>query len=144
MLFKEIAGLSNNQFKRITGVARSTFNLMLRILEVNYALIHAKGGRESRLSLEDKLLIALSYWREYRTYAHIGISYGYSESQICRTIQQIEHVLIKSGKFNVCGKKKLFELNEESVLLIDATESPIQRPKKNRKSFSQEKREGIL
>ena len=63
MLFKEIAGLSNNQFKRITGVARSTFNLMLRILEVNYALIHAKGGRESRLSLEDKLLIALSYWR---------------------------------------------------------------------------------
>jgi hypothetical protein len=31
-----------------------------------------QGGRPSKLSLEDRLLMSLEYLREYRTYFHIG------------------------------------------------------------------------
>ena len=43
----------------------------------------------------------------------------------------IEDVLIKSGAFSLPGKKALLETdNEFEVILIDAAESPIERPKK--------------
>ncbi len=39
-----------------------------------------KTGRPSKLSTEDQLLITLEYWREYRTYFHLGNSWGVNES----------------------------------------------------------------
>ena len=40
-----------------------------------------------KLSIEDLLLAALEYLREYRTYAHIAASYGIAESNIYRGIK---------------------------------------------------------
>ncbi len=71
-----------------------------------------------KASLEDKLLIALSYWREYRTYAHIGVSYGYSESQVCRLVRWFEDILIASGSFTVGGKKELLTIDKEKSQLL--------------------------
>ena len=45
----------------------------------------AKGGRPNKLTIENMLLMTLEYLREYRTYAHIGMSYGLAESN---TIKQ--------------------------------------------------------
>jgi hypothetical protein len=43
--------------------------------------------------------------------------------------------LIKSGKFRVGGKKELAkESKEEKTMIVDATESAIERPKKNKKN----------
>ena len=56
-------------------------------------------GRPPKLSRADQLLMTLMYWREYRTEFHIGISYGVSEATVCRTIQKVEDVLVKSGNF---------------------------------------------
>jgi hypothetical protein len=43
-------------------------------------------------------------------------------------------VLIKSGVFSIPGKKQLFKSKMEyEVILIDASESPIERPKKSQK-----------
>ena len=40
-------------------------------------------------------------------------------------------LLIKSGEFSLPGKKELFKSDMEyEVILIDATESPVERPKK--------------
>ena len=128
--YTEVAKLSKTNFKRIVGVKRQTFDLMLKILSFAYAIKHEYGGSPDKLSLEDKLLIALNYWREYRTYAHIGVTYGYSESQVCRIVHWCEDILIKSGKFTVGGKRELLSINTDHLVLIDATESPIQRPKK--------------
>lgn len=130
MQYIAVSKLSNNKFKRIVGVKKQTFELMIRILAVAHAVKHEFGGSPDKASLEDKLLIALSYWREYRTYAHIGISYGYSESQVCRIVRWCEDILIASGSFTVGGKKELLTIDKENVILIDVTESPIQRPKK--------------
>ena len=41
-------------------------------------------------SIEDKLLIALEYLREYRTYFHLGRSYGVSESACYRACRWVE------------------------------------------------------
>jgi hypothetical protein len=74
--------------------------------------------------------MTLNYWREYRTYLHLGMSYGYSESQTFKIIRWVENTLIRSGVFSVPGKKKLYELDKEAVILMDVTESPIERPQK--------------
>jgi len=130
MKYEEVSKLSKGKFKRIVGIKKQTFDLMMKILSFAYAIKHESGVKPDKVSLEDKLLIALNYWREYRTYAHLGVTYGYSESQICRIIKWCEDVLIKSGKFTVGGKRELLHINSEHIILIDATESPIQRPKK--------------
>jgi len=130
MLYETVKGLSGGVFRRLVGVKRTTFEFMLKILSIQYALDHEFGGAPSRLSLEDKLLMTLCYWREYRTYLHLGISYGYSESQTFKIIRWVEDTLIKSGSLTVPGKKKLYELDKQAVILIDVTESPIERPQK--------------
>jgi len=81
--------------------------------------------------MEDRLLAALEYWREYRTYAHIAASYGISESNIYKSIRWIEDVLIKDGTFSLPGKKALLgDKIEYEVILVDATETPVERPKR--------------
>ncbi len=130
MFYKKLERLSSSEFKRLTGVKKQTFKLMVKILNVQYAVDHEFGGKPSKLTIEDKLLMTLEYWREYRTYFHIGNSYEYSESQAYKTIKWVETTLINSGVFNIPGKKKLHTLDKDAVVLIDVTESPIERPKK--------------
>lgn len=130
MFYETVKDLSNSVFRRLVGVKRSTFEFMLKILSVQYAIDHTLGGAPSKLTLENKLLMTLCYWREYRTYLHLGVSYGYSESQAFKIIRWVENTLIKSGSFTVPGKKKLYELDKEVVILMDVTESPIERPQK--------------
>ena len=102
------------------------------------------GGRPSKLSIENKILMTLEYLREYRTYAHIGASYGLSESKAFTNIRWVENVLIQSKEFSLPGKKALLKSDVEyKVILIDATETPIERPKKNSVNFIQEKRKNI-
>jgi len=55
----------------------------------------------------DQLLITLEYWREYRTYFLLGNSWGINESTAYRIVRKVENILIKSGLFNLPGKKAL-------------------------------------
>ena len=80
MKYEKIAEYSNAKFRRITGVKRATFEKMAEILRKGYAEKHRHRGRKPKLSIEDLLLAALEYLREYRTYAHIAASYGIAES----------------------------------------------------------------
>lgn len=134
MFYEKLERLSKSEFRRLTGVQKQTFKLMANILNVQYAVDHELGGKPSKLVIEDKLLMTLEYWREYRTYFHIGNSYGYSESQAYKTIRWVETTLISSGVFNIPGKKKLHTLDKDAVVLVDVTESPIERPKKKAKA----------
>jgi hypothetical protein len=130
MYYEKLEQKSETEFKRLTGVKRPTFKVMVDILEAQYLKDHELGGKPSKLPIKDKLLMTLEYWREYRTYFHIGNSYGYSESQAYKSIKWVENTLIKSGKFSLPGKKILHTLDKEALILIDVTESPIERPKK--------------
>ena len=130
-----VKSYSNTKFRRITGVKRATFEKMTEILIVALVKKLAKGGRKLTLSVEEMLLAALEYWREYRTYAHIAASYGIDESNIYRAIKWAEDILIKDGTFSLPGKKALLSKDADyEVILYDASESSVERPKKNRVS----------
>ena len=138
MKFDNVKHLKPEEFRRLTGVKLETFNTMVEI--VNQALKEkkAKGGRPNKLSPEDMILMTLEYLREYRTYFHISTSYGISESNCYYTIRFVEDTLIKSKHFSLPGRKQLLKSDMEyEVIVIDATESPIQRPKKSKDGSTQ-------
>lgn len=131
MKWKRISQLSAEEFRRLTGVKRETFAEMMTVLATARAKKKALGGRANKLGLEDTLLMALEYLREYRTYFHISQSYDVSESYAYKLIKWVEDTLIKSRVFSLPGRKALVKSDVEyEVILIDATESPVERPKK--------------
>ncbi len=133
MKYEKIADYSNTQFRRITGVKRATFQKMAEILQEAYFKKHRRRGRTPKLSIEDLLLATLEYLREYRTYAHIAASYGIAESNIYRGIKWVEDTLIQDGTFSLPGRKAPLKSDMEyGVILVDATESPIERPQKSK------------
>ena len=53
-------------------------------------------------------------------------------------------VSIKDGTFSLPGKKELLKSDTEyEVVLIDATETPVERPQKNKESITQERKKDI-
>jgi len=142
--YQRLAGLSDGHFRRLTGTKRSTFSEMTEILTAADEAKKALGGPKSKLCVEDRLLMALEYLREYRTYFHIAQSYGISESNAYKICKWVEDTLIKDKRFALPGKKALLESETEiEVVLVDATESPIERPKKDRDDTTQAKRNAI-
>jgi len=142
--YEKLSHLKDDLFRRLTGVSRSVFALMVEILSVADAKKKAKGGRKSHLCLEDRLLMALEYLREYRTYFHIAQNYGISESNAYKICKWVEDTLIKDKRFALPGRKALQESDTEyEVILIDASESPIERPKKDRNATTLAKRSVI-
>lgn len=128
MNYETVQTLKDEDFKRSTGVSRAMFDKMLKVICQGWR----DFGRKPKLSRADQLLLTLMYWREYRTEFHIGLTFGVSESTVCRTIQKVENVLMKSGEFRLPGKKALQSSDTTiEVVLMDATEQPIERPQKN-------------
>lgn len=131
MTYEQLKHLKPSAFKRRCGVQPDTFEQMTRLLRPQLDRSGKRGG-QPKLSVEDQLLLVLEYWREYRTQFHIGTSWGLSESAVCRLIRKVETLLIQSGQFSLPGKKQLYQNAERwDVLVVDVTESPVERPKKN-------------
>lgn len=128
MRYEIVQHLSDEEFKRATGVQRMTFNNMLTVVEGGLRTC----GRPPKLSRADQLLLTVLYWREYRTEFHLGLAYGVSDATVCRTIRKIEQVLIASPQCHLPGKKALFGSDVVlELVVVDATEQPIERPQKN-------------
>ena len=144
MKYDQIKELGEEKFRRLTGVKRPTFDKMIDILGEADKKKKVRGGRKNKLSLEDRLLMSLEYIREYRTYFHVSQSYGVSESTAYDTIKWIEETLIKHPDFALPGRKALLKSNMAyDVILIDATETPIERPKKSKNTITQGRRKDI-
>lgn len=131
MTYEQIKPLKPSTFKRKCGVHHETFEQMVEVLRPHLDRRGKRGG-QSKLSVEDQLLLVLEYWREYRTQFHIATSWGLSESAVCRLLHKVETLLMASGKFHLPGKKQLYQnAYTWDVVVVDVTESPIERPKKN-------------
>ena len=131
MKFEIVKGLDEEKFRRLTGVKRTTFDKMVSILEQSIQSRETAKGRKKKLSIENMLLMTLEYIREYRTYFHISQSYSVSESNAYKTVKWVEDTLIKHPDFALPGRKALLKNDMEyEVVLIDASETPIERPKK--------------
>jgi len=143
MRYKDTQKLSESQFLRLTGVKKPVFEKMLAVTTVAHERKKARGGRPDKLSVGDMLMMTLEYLREYRTYFHIGNNYGISESYAWKSTRRVEDTLIKSGEFSLPGKKELLKDDVKySVLQADATETPVERPKRGRKFGIRERKSG--
>ncbi len=142
MRYEKAKKLKDTEFKRLCGVRKETFLAMCEIVQ---AVENQKtSGRTCNLSVEDQVLLTLTFWREYRTMFHLGQDYGIHDEHVSRTIQKIEDILIKSGKFSLPSKRRLLEENELTYTIVDVTERLIERPKKNREDIIREKRSDIV
>ena len=150
MRWKTVKNLKADQFKRLVGVKPDTFEKMVseakRISKLaGKKTAGKKRGPKDKLTWYDKVLMMLMYYREYRTFAHVGASYNISEAQCWRIVTNLEQWLIKSKLFHVPGRRKLTQSDMEwDVVVVDVSEHPIERPKKNRGGIIQEKRKNIL
>ena len=149
MRWQIVKKLNPAQFKRLVGVKYETFEKMVseakRIKGQQPQKIRGKKrGPKEKINWYDKTLMMLMYYREYRTFAHIGATYNISETQCWRIITTMERWLIKSRLFHLPGKKKLTQSDVEwEVVVVDVSEHPIERPKKNSENIIPEKRKNI-
>ena len=147
MRYTEIENTKESIFKRLTGVKKDTFEKMICVVD-DYKIAnrkHKSKGRPSKLSIADKLLMLLMYYREYRTFLHISVCYGVSEMHCWRIITSTEQILLQSKIFHLPGKKALHSAeNNFEIIVIDVSEHPIERPKKNNGVTIQERKSDIL
>jgi len=129
---KRIHGLHDNQYKELLGVDKRTFQKMLGILLDAHIKLHSKGGKPPKLTVLDKLVITLGYWREYRTYRNIAFDYGVGKTAIGDSVIWVEDTLIKDGTFSLPSKREMQRKdNIVCVAVVDVTEQEVERPKKD-------------
>jgi len=132
-----IETLKEDEFLETLGVRKATFEKMLEVLNEAYETQRQKAGRPfSKLSVTDKLVVALLYLREYRTMHSLAVDYGVVKSTIFDAIRWVENILIKCNFLHIEGKKVLLNAqNPLEVILVDVMECEIERPTKNQKKY---------
>ncbi len=139
MRVDEVERLRSWEFVRLVGVSREVYGAMVEAVREQNRWF----GRPPKVALDDQVLLCLMYWREYRTLAAVGFSYGVSESTAWRIVRKVEGALLASGRFRLPGKKALHSpALKTALVLLDATEVPLQRPKrkKNKRASTQARR----
>ncbi len=121
--------MKEKDFKRVTGVEKKAFYVMLKILKHAHEKKKAKGGRKNNLSLAKQLLITLEYLGGDFSYLRIAHLYGVSEATCIRTYRFVKRSLIQSGKFyfpyepNRLKTKTHFEEKFEEEIEWDAIDN---------------------
>ena len=143
--YEKIKDLKEKEFKLITGVTREVFEKMLVVLREAYARDHAGGGQPG-LPVEERLTLALEYWREYRSQRHMAVSHGICKSSVNNAILWVEYRLSGRAEFQLSELKERFkpEATETQIkiLIADVTEQPIERPVENQEASYSGKKNG--
>jgi hypothetical protein len=150
------------QFQAFTGVTLAQFAELLKALQPVYAEFEAErlmrpgrkrklgGGRNFNLTMENRLMVTLMYFRLYVSYALLGYLFNLDGTNIGREINQrmlpallsilpvpMQDELLSGrddppqigGGQRIKTLKKLMEAHPEiKEVWVDATEQPIQRP----------------
>ena len=141
-------------FRRFVGLKVDQFEELLLQLEPIYInseedrlgrdnrVRKIGGGSQFSLSLEERLLMSLLYYKLYITHEFLGLLFNLDNSNVSRTIRHLSPLLAKI--FRVPERRIKLTASEKEELLyffIDGTEQPINRPsKKNKKSYSGKKK----
>jgi hypothetical protein len=66
----------------------------------------------------------------------IAAEYGVCKGTVCLVIQWVEDTLVKDGSFAL-PRKKVLKRKSDSIryIVVDVTESPINRPKEGQKEY---------
>ena len=141
---------SPNAFRQLTGIPPAIFDRLLADLTPRYEHAEARrkdrpgrrrrpgAGRKHALSLSDRLLMLLIYYRTYATHALLGFLFGVDDSAVGRNINPLQPLL--AGIFRIPQRR--VELDPEDIreLFFDATERPTRRPGRGQRAFYSGKR----
>src|SRR3954451_14151 len=136
---------SPHAFRQLTGITPAVFDQLLADLTPRYEHAEAKrknrpdrqrqpgAGRKHALTLADRLLMLLIYYRTYTTHAFLGFLFGVDDSAVCRNINPLQPLL--AGLFRIPERKVALDPEDIRELFFDATERPTRRPEKGRREF---------
>ena len=136
-------GLNRTSYRRRTGIYPETFHDMHEILQ-SWEGQKKKLGRPAALSMAEQLILTLEFWREYRTYFHLGQDWGVHETTAQRAVEQVEAALLASQHFSLPGKRSLITGEAvQNAVRVDVSEMPCERPEKINGPGTAVKRSGI-
>ena len=145
------------QFLSVTGLTVSQFDSLSKEIKKNYKITEQKrlskdkrlremgAGHKFDLSLKDRILMFLMYYRMYTTYDMLGMIFDLDKSNVMRDIRYLEPAVRKSIPIpakKYADSKKLKTIQElqqffpELIVITDGTEQPIPRPKDRTKRKS--------
>jgi hypothetical protein len=138
-------------FRMFTGLSIDEFDRLVADLEpVSFARAAKRSarrprqrkpgaGRKVKLSLADRVLLTLLYYRTYVTQEFVGFLFGVDKGTVSRKIQEIS--LCMAGVFRIPETKVRIDPDDLTAVFVDATEQPVNRPKrKQRRSYSGKKK----
>ena len=146
--FLSITGITPQQFDFLSSKIRKEYKTteQKRLLSKNRKRKRDIGaGRKFDLSLKDRILMLLMYYRMYTTYDVLGMMFGLDKSNVMRGIRYLEPAVkkcipIPAKKYADAKKlttiQEIEEMFPEFQVIIDATEQPIPRPKSKAKKRS--------
>jgi len=136
--FAIIQAYPSDKFTRIVGIRLDQF---LALRDQLVASLRAeqeahpmkkRGKKATMLSLEDKLLLTLTYVRHDPTFEQVGQQFGISTSYAHKIYQHLLDHLVKTH--HLPGRKALREHGVHAVL-VDVTEQPIERPTRQQRAW---------
>lgn len=123
-------------FNRLVGMKAKDFEVILEKLtplwEKKVLSTYKRPGRNFKLNLADMLMMLLIYYRSYISQAFLGYLFGIDDSRVCRLIKRIEPLLARTVAIR---KERHLSQEEVENLIIDATEQPIERPKRRQTKY---------
>ena len=126
------------EFIRTVGLSKEDFHLLndklAAYIDTQKALkpLTKRGRKDTKLPLEDRLLLTLYYLRHYPTLINLGAIFGISESYCHKIYTRTARMIAKIEKLP--NRKTLLE-NPSATLVIDVSEQPIERPVKNQEVY---------
>lgn len=138
------------QFLRFTGMTVTQFDFLHHSIKKQYKTTEKKrlskrkrirdigAGRPFKLSVRDRILMLLIYYRCYTSYDLLEYMFGVDSSTVCRDIAKIEPVVkqcipipskIYSDSKKISDITQLQEFFPDLIVITDGTEQQIPRPK---------------
>lgn len=138
-------------FRMFTGLSADAFDRLVADLEPVWLARKAKraagrrrqrkpgAGRKAKLVFTDRLLLTLLYYRAYVSQEFVGFLFGVDKGTVSREVQELS--LCMTGVFRIPESKVRIEPDDLEAVFVDATEQPVNRPKrKQRRSYSGKKK----
>lgn len=126
--------LGSKKFVRLMGIDKKTFKYAVSVIKKSYNETHSKGGRPSKFTCYEMMVIFLLYIKRYNAMEDLAFEYEVSKSTICTIIHQVLKYLLKNKSFTLFGSNAI-KIDSSEDRLVDVTEIRIERPKYNQKKM---------
>ena len=135
-----LQNIGEDCLQRMTGVKYGSFKKLVSRLNRPWRAVQRRkrvAGRPYGVGgLREHLLLLLMYYRTYTTHLFLAQIFHVDETTICRAIRRIAPLAERVLKIK---PERLLTENDLQLLIVDATEQRIERPKNQRDYYSGKK-----